>query len=163
MSADYGCGVDAVLRAFGDEQYWLARLADSGADTASLDGLQVGADGAVTVSTTQVLHSDRLPGLVAQFHRGDLEIHRRERWDPVRDGRAEATVDGEIPGAPVALTGTAVLTPHGSGSHLTFRADVEVRIPLVGGKIETFIGGQLVELLTAEQRFTNSWLQENPV
>jgi len=38
---------------------------------------------------------------------------------------------------------------------------VEVRIPLVGGKVETFIGNQLVELLIAEQRFTTMWIAEH--
>jgi Protein of unknown function (DUF2505) len=35
-----------------------------------------------------------------------------------------------------------------------------VRIPLVGGKLENFIGNQLVELLIAEQRFTTTWIGE---
>ena len=30
MSTDYAVSVEEVLRAFSDEQYWLARLADSG-------------------------------------------------------------------------------------------------------------------------------------
>jgi hypothetical protein len=43
---------------------------------------------------------------------------------------------------------------------LTLRATVEVRIPLVGGKLENFIGNQLVELLIREQRFTTMWIGE---
>ena len=30
--------------------------------------------------------------------------------------------------------------------------------PLVGGKLENFIGNQLIELLSAEQRFTTRWI-----
>ncbi len=44
---------------------------------------------------------------------------------------------------------------------MAFTATVEVRVPLVGGKIENFIGGQLVDLLIAEQRFTTVWITEN--
>ncbi|EUA22663.1 hypothetical protein I553_2079 [Mycobacterium xenopi 4042] len=51
--------------------------------------------------------------------------------------------------------------PESGGARLTFRATVEVRIPLVGGKIENFIGSQLVELLIAEQRFTTIWISQN--
>jgi hypothetical protein len=55
-----------------------------------------------------------------------------------------------------------VLAPAGDGvSRLQFTATVEVRIPLVGGKIENFIGSQLVELLIAEQRFTTAWIRAN--
>ena len=125
--------------------------------------MKVDGEGGIDVVTTQVLRRDRLPGVVTQFHPGDLAIVREEMWSPVGDGKATATVTGAIPGAPVSLTGTAVLEPAGNGgSRLQFTATVEVRIPLVGGKIENFIGSQLVELLIAEQRFTTAWIKDNP-
>ena len=82
-----------------------------------------------------------------------------------RDGQASATVKGSITGAPATLSGTAVLAPgkSGDGSRLEFKATVQVDVPLVGGKIENFIGSQLVELLIAEQRFTTAWITENAV
>ena len=161
MAAEYEGSVEQVHRAFGDRTYWLERLADSGADTATLDSMSVN-DGGIDVVTTQVLRRDRLPGVVTQFHPGDLAIVREEAWTPVAEGTATATVTGAILGAPVSLTGTAVLEPRNGGSRLTFTATVEVRIPLVGGKVENFIGGQLVELLIAEQRFTTAWIDDNP-
>jgi hypothetical protein len=162
MAAEYEGSVEQVHRALRDRNYWHSRLADSGADEASLDSMTVD-DGAVDVVTTQVLRRNRLPGVVTQFHPGDLSIVREEAWTPVRDGKATATVTGAIPGAPVSVSGTAVLAPGDSGSaRLQFTASVEVRIPLVGGKIENFIGSQLVELLIAEQRFTTAWIKDNP-
>lgn len=160
MAADYDGGVEQVFEAFGDRQYWLDRLEQSGSDEATLDSMAVGADG-IDVVTTQTLWASRLPGLVAQFHRGDLSFVREELWTPIRDGRTTATVKGTIPGAPASLTGTAVLAPTDTGSRLEFRATVEVRIPLVGGKVEGFVGTQLVELLIAEQRFTTDWIRAN--
>jgi hypothetical protein len=164
MSTDYAVTVDEVLRAFSEEEYWLARLADSGADDAMLDSMQVGGpsgnDGSIDVITTQVLRSDRLPGVVTQFHRGDLRIRRQERWEPIINGSATANVTGSILAAPASLTGTAVLEPlmETGAARLKLRATVEVRVPLVGGKLENFIGNQLVELLIAEQRFTTRWI-----
>ncbi len=166
MSTDYGVTVEEVLRAFSDEEYWLARLADSGADDTTLDSMQLGGpsgtDGSIDVITTQVLRSDRLPGLITQFHRGDLRIRREEKWEPVSNGSATATITGWILDAPASLTGTAVLEPvaETGGARMKLRATVEVRIPLVGGKLENFIGNQLVELLIAEQRFTTTWVGE---
>ena len=162
MAAEYEGGVEQVHRAFSDQTYWLQRLADSGADKETLDSMKVGSDGGIDVVTTQVLRRDRLPGIVTQFHPGDLAIVREEVLSPVNDGSASATVTGDIHGAPVSLTGTAVLEPTGNGgSRLQFTVTVEVRIPLVGGKVENFIGSQLVELLIAEQRFTTAWIKEN--
>ena len=166
MSADYGGNVEQVHAAFSDRQYWLARLAGSGADDATLESIRLGGpdglDGSVEVVTTQVIRADRLPGVVTQFHRGDLRIRREENWGPVSGGVANATIMGTIAGAPVALSGTAELAPIAAagGARLKFWATVEVRIPLVGGKVENFIGRQLVELLIAEQRFTTFWIAQ---
>jgi hypothetical protein len=166
MSTDYGVGVEEVLAAFSEEEYWLARLADSGADNATLDSMQVGGpsgkDGSIDVITTQVLRSDRLPAVITQFHRGDLRIRREERWEPITNGSATANVTGSILDSPASLTGTAVLEPvtETGGARMKLRATVQVNIPLVGGKLENFIGSQLVELLIAEQRFTTVWIGE---
>ncbi|MDT7761197.1 MAG: hypothetical protein QOC63_617 [Mycobacterium sp.] len=162
MAAEYEGSVEQVHQAFSDEHYWLARLADSGADDYSLDSMTVDATG-INVITTQTLRADRLPGVVTQFHRGDLSFVREETWTPVLDGQATATVNGSITDAPATLSGATVLAPatSGGGSRLEFKATVEVRVPLVGGKIENFIGSQLVELLIAEQRFTTVWITEN--
>jgi hypothetical protein len=140
----------------------VARLTDSGADIATLDSLTVAADGSIDVATTQVLRGDRLPALATQFHRGDVHIVRDEKWSPVAGGEAHAEIAGSITGAPASLWGKAVLAPTDTGSRLEFTVTIEVDVPLVGGKIETFLGGKLAELVTAEQRFTTAWIAENP-
>ncbi len=70
MAAEYEGSVEQVHRAFSDQTYWLERLADSGADRATLDSMTVTDDGGIDVVTTQVLRRDRLPGVVTQFHPG---------------------------------------------------------------------------------------------
>jgi hypothetical protein len=162
MATEYGASVEQVHQAFSDEQYWLSRLADSGADDYSLDSLTVDGNG-IDVVTTQRLRADRLPAVVTQFHRGDLTLVREERWSPISDERATATIELAIIGAPATLSGSAVLGPAKSGdsSRLDFNATVQVNVPLVGGKIENFIGSQLMDLLIQEQRFTTVWITEN--
>ena len=162
MATEYEGSVEQVYQAFGDEQYWLARLADSGADDYSLDSMTANETG-INVVTTKRLRADRLPALLTQFHRGDLTLVREENWSPIRDGRATATINVSIVAAPATLGGTAVLAPakSGGGSRMEFKATVQVNVPLVGGKIENFIGSQLVDLLIAEQRFTTVWMAEN--
>ena len=161
LSADYTATVEQVHTAFSDEDYWLSRLEHSGADTATLDSMTTHADGSVEVTTTQSLRADRLPAVATQFHPGDLSVVRQEKWAPVSGGEAHGEIAGHIPGAPASLLGKAVLRPAGSGSRLEFTATVEVNIPLLGGKIETLIGGALAELFIAEQRFTTAWIAEN--
>ncbi len=157
MATDYPAGVEQVYRALSDERYWQARLADSGADEATLERLVVSDDG-IDVVTTQVLASHRLPALVSQFHRGDLMIRREETWTPLNGTRAGADIVGSIAAAPVSLTGSAELSPERDKARMAFHATVEVCVPLVGRKLETYIGNQLVDLLTGEQRFTTGWI-----
>lgn len=59
------------------------------------------------------------------------------------------------------MIGNGQLTPSKALSRLAFRATVEVRIPLVGQKLEKFIGSQLEQLLITEQRFTTAWIAEH--
>ena len=161
MATDYQGTVNQVHEAFCDRGYWEARLADSGADEATLDVFRVGHDGGVDVMTTQVLRSDRLPGIIHQFHRGDLYIRRSETWTGLSDDIAEAAVASSIEHAPVTLNGDARLSPLDRRARLAFRATVEVRIPLVGRKMENFIGTQLMNLLGNEQQFTTRWIAQN--
>ncbi len=161
MATEYEGTPAQVHAAFREKQYWLARLAASGADDATLESFRVGDDGGVDVVTTQVLRAARLPGIVHQFHHGDLEIRRAETWTGMADGGSVASIAGSISRAPVALDGDARLGPLDDRAVLAFQATVEVRIPLVGGKMEKFIGTQLVDLLTHEQQFTTQWIVEN--
>ncbi|ODR09552.1 hypothetical protein BHQ15_07230 [Mycolicibacillus koreensis] len=158
LSADYPAAVERVFAAFADEGYWRARLADSGADIATLNSIGVATDGTITVTTTQSLHRQRLPALAAQFLHGNLEVVRHELWYPVRDGASDGEVSAEVTSAPASLSSTARLAPRDGGSRLTVAAAVRVNVPLVGGKIEGVIAGALSELMAAEQRFTTAWL-----
>lgn len=167
LSADYDGSVDEVHRAFTDVNYWRARLAGSGVDVATLESMRLGGergdDDTVEVVTLQVIRSDKLPGMVTQLHSGDLRIRREETWGPVTDGAATGSVVGSIVDAPVNLAGTAVLEPIGrtGGTRLTFRATVQVRVPIIGGKLENIIGARLAELIAAEQRFTTEWIAKS--
>ncbi|EPQ71576.1 hypothetical protein MMMB2_5410 [Mycobacterium marinum MB2] len=61
------------------------------------------------------------------------------------------------------LWGTGVLTPNpnSGGSRLSLQLTVQVRIPLIGGKLERMIGTELSQLVTVEQKFTTEWIADN--
>jgi hypothetical protein len=48
----------------------------------------------------------------------------------------------------------------GRGSRLRFAATVQVKIPLVGGKLENSIGADLAENIRVIQRFNTAWITE---
>ena len=55
VQTDSPAGVEQILAAFGDEEYWRDRIAEFGGGATTLDRLDVDADGAVSVATTQDL------------------------------------------------------------------------------------------------------------
>lgn len=162
VSVESAASVEQVHSAYSDEDYWLARFAAFGTTTTTtLDSLIVNADGAVTVTTTQDLRHDGLPRLVAKFYPGDLKILKTETWRPIGGRRVSGEVSIAVAGAPGSGLGAALLVPMGNGSQLSFNGIVEFNVPLVGGKIESYLGGQLAERIPAIQCFTTAWISEH--
>lgn len=153
--------VEQIHAAFGREDYWLARIAAGAADT-TLDSLVVEADGTVKVCTIQHVGRQLLPGLITKFVSGEVRIVQTETWRPdghrqVR-GRVSVAASGGL-GSGHAETWLAATD--GGGTRLRAALKVEVKIPLVGGKLEKSIGAGLVEGIPETLRFTTTWITEN--
>ncbi len=152
--------VEQVHAAMSREDYWLARHAIFDA-TSTLDSLMIDADGTVTVHATQHLGRRLLPGVVAKFLPGDLKILHNETWRPVDETQVRGQVSVSALGGLGSGHAEAWLAPADNGSRLRFAATVEVRIPVVGGKLENSIGVDLAEKIAAIQRFTTAWIAEH--
>jgi hypothetical protein len=161
VTAESPASVEQILSTFGDENYWYARLAEFTGGTATLDSLGVDAEGRVAVGITVGLLRARLPKVVTQLHRGDIQMVRNETWRWSDDGRVRGDVDVAVPGAPLSVLGQALLVSEGNGSRMNYATIVTVKVPLVGGSIESFICGQTVHEITKLQSFTNEWITEN--
>jgi uncharacterized protein DUF2505 len=161
VSIDSPVSVDEILSAFSDEDYWHARLAAFDTGTATLESLSVDADDTVAVGLRVGLFRDRLPKVITKLQRGDLEMMHNQRWSRLDGNRARGEVRVVVLGARVSGLGEALLAPMQDGSRLEFTATVEVNVPMVGGAIETLIGGRLGHDITKVQRFTNDWIAEN--
>jgi hypothetical protein len=160
LLAESAASVEQIHSAFGDQGYWLARLAAFGG-SATLDSLTVDPDGTVRVSICQDLARDLLPGILAKFYRRDLKILHDETWTPIGERQIRGEISVATSGAPGSGFGTALLTPAQNGSQLRVSATVEFKVPLVGGKIESYIGGQFAEEFPTIQRFTTAWITDH--
>jgi Protein of unknown function (DUF2505) len=157
VSVESPTTVEQVHQAFGDENYWLARFAAFGTST-TLDSLTVDGAGTTAVRTTQDLRRDALPMLVSRFYPGDLKIHSTETWTPIGRCQVRGEVRIAVAGAPGSGRGEGLLAPGATGSQLSFHGTVVFRVPLVGGKIESYLGSQLAEQIPEIQRFTTAWI-----
>ena len=158
---DSAASVEQVHAAFSREDYWLDRVAAFDA-ASTLDSLIVDADGTVSVRATQHLGRQLLPGLIAKLVRGDLKIVHSETWRPDGNCQVRGQVSVSASGGLGSGRAQGWLAPAGNGSQLRFAATVEVKIPLVGGKLENSIGADLAQNIPAIQRFTTTWISEHP-
>jgi hypothetical protein len=81
------------------------------------------------------------------------------KWSPVRDGRMRGETSVAHHGSPVSGAGTVLVTPTEQGSQLKCEATVEVRVPLIGGKIESMVSRSLAQNVSAVQGFTAEWIE----
>lgn len=152
--------VEQIHAAFSSEDYWRARIAIGEAST-TLDSLTVGSDGAVAVRVTQHVGRALLPSVVTKFAPADLKLVHSETWKPAGDGQVRGQVN--VTTSPKVGSGRAEawLEPIDNGAQLRFAVKVEVKIPLVGGKLEKSLGASLAESIPAVQRFTTTWIAEH--
>jgi hypothetical protein len=158
---DSPASVEQILSAFGDADYWEARLTafDDGAGT--LDELTVDAAQTVDVGFRVGLFRDRLPEAITKFAPSELALVHNQKWSRINDNRVRGDVRVEVSGVPVSALGQALLAPARRGSLLTMTTIIEVKIPLVGGAIETAIASRVGEDIAKYHRFTSAWIAEN--
>lgn len=151
--------VDRVYAALTDQAFLRARLRRLGGKSSELSSFSI--EGGTTLYTLrQTVDAEHLPSLARRVIRGDLVIERTESWTVV-GGQYDGTVEGAVPGTPASVRGVTTLLDTEIGSEMVLTGTVKVSMPLVGGKLEELIVDQLVELLGAEGRFTQSWLESH--
>ena len=151
---------ERVFATMTDEEYLRARLRELGGPGSELLEHQVGPDGA-RYRLKQGLSEKDLPPIVGKVMQGDLAIQRTETLRGTGPGAYGGDVDVEISGVPASAAGTMRLADNGAGSEFEVHADVEVKVPLIGGKIEEIVAGQVRRLLEAETAFTVRWLESH--
>ncbi|WP_026425846.1 DUF2505 domain-containing protein [Actinokineospora inagensis] len=153
--AEFSAPAATVHARLVDRAFLESRLHAVGGKEATLVDHQVTPDGTVRYRLRQTISATDLPSAVRSLIKGDLVVDRTESWQP--DGPAFAgTTRATVSGIPGEVTGRYALTDSPSGSHLRTTAEVKVRIPLIGGKIESVIAERVHALLTTEATFAES-------
>jgi Protein of unknown function (DUF2505). len=97
--------------------------------------------------------------MVRNFLNGDIVIERTETWTRKEPGRYAGDAQVAIKGTPASAVGGMRLRDlDPSLSELVVRTDVTVKVPIIGGKIESVVAEQVRELLRIETEFTLDWL-----
>jgi hypothetical protein len=154
-----GYPADQVYATLVDPEYLRARLEKLGGRGAELIEHRADADGA-RYRLRHGLAAEDLPSMVRNLLPGDIVIERTETLRRAGAGRYAGTVDVVIHGTPASAEGRMRLADQDGtgGSEFTVHADVTVKVPLLGGRIEGVVAGQVRNLLAAETAFTLDWL-----
>ena len=134
-----------------------AAIGAVGGPGATIEELTV-RDETVAVTMSQIIAAEHLPSMVSKVVNGDIVIKRSETMAPFKDGKATGTFSAHVDGVPARVEGTQVLTGDENSATLEIYGEVEVKIPFLGGKIESAIVDEVVRLIQAEQDFTREWI-----
>jgi hypothetical protein len=117
--------------------------------------VQIKNDGkGITVEINQFQAARGLPGFARKLVGDEINIVQTEDWT----APAKGNIHVAMPGKPVEIAGTALLTEDPDGTTETVNLTVKVNIPLVGGKIEGVLADLLSKALRAEHEAGVEWL-----
>jgi hypothetical protein len=115
--------------------------------------------GAVTVHSRRNVPMD-VPGFAKRFLSPMNSVEQHDRWKPPsRDGSRTGSWKVNAKGVPVSVGGTLRITPGTKKTTVVeITGEVSSSIPLVGGKLANFIGGDVQRTLAAEEAFNDQYL-----
>ena len=81
-----------------------------------------------------------LPGFARKVLKPTNTMTQTDEWRRGADGSWTGTFDIDVKGSPVHISGSMRLNADGAGSRHDVVIDLQVKIPLVGGKIADWLG-----------------------
>jgi hypothetical protein len=92
-----------------------------------------------------------VPGFLEKLLPRDGRVVQTDTWGPAVDGVRSGTWAVDMPGAPARMGGTMRLEPVDDTScRYVVDGEIEVKVPLIGGKGESFVVGMFDKLSAKE-------------
>ena len=107
-----------------------------------------------TVKVDQMMPTAGVPSFAKQIVGDETNVVQEEVWSSPTRGDVTVT----IPGKPGDMTGTATLAPADGGTLEVVELTIKVKIPVIGGKLESLIGDLLLKALKAEYKVGRDYL-----
>ena len=146
----YDATVDEVLAMLFDKAY---REKVSAAKQALTSEITIERDGETTTVIVDETQAPSIPSFARKFVGDSVQLVQRATWTG-----SSADFEVEIPGKPGHLKGTLTLTPDGARTREVIDAEVTVKVPLLGGKLEELIGGIFGKTLETQNAVAVAWL-----
>lgn len=101
-----------------------------------------------------------LPGFAAKVLHPTNTLTTTDSWRRTGEESATGTQQGKVDGAPVSTTIGADLRGEGNQTHYQVRVQVDIRVPLLGGRIAAWAGGPARDQLRQEFAACDTWLAD---
>lgn len=152
----YAKDVDTVFGLFHDPDFMTAKYVALGARNVAIPEC-VGSDGRYAVKIKREVPAE-VPALLKKFINPWNTITQTERWEGKAGGPYRCQFDIDIAGVPVGARGVMELRSTDGGCVNDVQLEIKCGIPLVGGKLADFVGGDAEKSMQAEYDFIRTHL-----
>jgi hypothetical protein len=119
-------------------------------------------DGGVKLVHSRALPAG-VPGFLKPFLPKDGRVLQTDTWEPARvDGSRHGTWHIAFPGAPGHVGGATWLAPTGSSTTWHVDGEAKVRIPMIGGKAESFLAPLVEKVILKQAPVLQALVKEQP-
>jgi hypothetical protein len=159
-SHTYNAPIDRVLAMFADPDAAAAKYEGMGHRHVQI--LECAREGPVLrLRSSRIVDVD-VPSFARKVLKPTNTMLQTDEWREVPDGAWHGTFNVEVKGAPVRISGSTRLTPIDGSCRHEVTISVSVRVPLVGGRIATWVANNDVRrTLDSEAAFGDRWLAEH--
>lgn len=149
----YEAGPDEVFAMLADPAFREKVAAEQGVVSIEVSITPTGAG--FTMVSDQVQDTAGLPAIAKKIAGDTTRAVVREEWSDATAGTIEITA----PGKPTKAVGTVRLVATGTGATYVQELDVNVKVPLIGGKLETLMADNIDAGLSVEHSVGTAWLR----
>lgn len=152
--------IDQVWAMFADPASHVAKFASMGHRDIQIV-TEERSDDELHLVVKRVVDTD-LPGFAKKVLKPSNTVVSDDRWRRNPDGSCAGEFRVDTEGAPVKAKGTTRLEARGEQTFYEVAVDVEVKVPIVGGKIADWAKGDIAKQFEQEFAAGDAWLAAHP-
>lgn len=156
----YDADIDKVFGMFCDEEYVKDKYTALGHRNIEIVEFGESEDGLSFVIKTQRDVDVDAPGFAKKILPATNRVVQTDTWSLEEGEVINGTWKVEVAGVPANLGGNTVLIVDGDTCINRIDGEIKVNVPLIGGKIADFIGGDTVRTIDAEHEFSAKYVHE---
>jgi hypothetical protein len=152
--------VDAVWAMFRDPGSHVAKFESMGHEDIEVVEADTD-DDRFRITVRRVVEVD-LPGFARRVLKPRNTVTSTDTWQRRKDGSCTGEQQVDTEGAPVKISSSTTLTPNDDATtHYRVTVTLDVKVPLIGGKLADWSKGKVQEQLEHEFAAGDAWLAGN--